>query len=558
MDKVKLSLSPEQILSNSLINKGIAFTQEERDSLGLNGLLPYHIASLEEQVKRRYQNFLQERDDLSKYTFLSNLQNRNEILFYRLVSDHISEMLPLIYTPTIGNVSLEFSTLYNQARGIYFSYPLKDRIDEIVAHIPNDQIDVIVVTDGERILGLGDMGIGGMAIPQGKAALYTVFGGIHPSRVLPVMLDVGTNNPELLANSFYLGWQHERIRGQEYDDFIDLFVKAIRKRYPKVLIQWEDFAKLNSYRLLEKYKTEVCSFNDDIQGTAAVTLAGILSAIKACGSEFKDLKIAVLGGGSAGLGISQLIIKALTMEGLTQSQALANFYIVDKEGLLHDKLPHIEEAQKPFAQNSKELANWKLSDPSHISLLEVIENAHPQVLIGVSTQQGAFTEEIVKAMLKFTPRPIIFPLSNPSSKSEANPKDLINWTQGKAIVATGSPFAPVQYYGKEYLIAQCNNVSIFPGVGLGIVASQTPKVIEKMFIRAAYVLSEHSPLIKDPNSMLFPPLEELRSVSRSIAIEVMKVAQEEGLSPKTTLKEIEKRVDETMWSPNYPTYTVGR
>lgn len=555
MVPIEIDLSPEQILNDPLLNKGTAFTQEERDALGLNGFLPPRVATLDEQAKRRYQNFKHKTDELSRYTFLSGLQNRNEILFYRLVSEHISEMLPLIYTPTVGDVSIHFSVMYRQHRGLYFSYPLRDKISEIVAQISHEDLDVIVITDGERILGLGDVGIGGMAIPQGKLALYTLFGGIHPARTLPIMLDVGTNNQSLIEDPFYLGWRHPRIRGAEYDLFVDQVIKAIHKRFPRVLLQWEDFAKPNAQPLLERYRDEICSFNDDIQGTAAVALAAILSALKAAGHSLTQQKIVVLGGGSAGLGISRLIVEAMKMEGVSESEARRCFFIVDMHGLIHSGTVSIDPEQKPFARTSSEISEWKVSDPKHISLLEVIQNAHPTVLIGVSTSQGAFNEQIVKTMAKYTPHPIIFPLSNPTSKSEAKPEDLIRWTQGKAIVATGSPFAPVDYEGKTYQIAQCNNVSIFPGVGLGVVVSKTPRVIDKMFIRAAHVLSEYSPRIKDFQAPLFPPLEQLRNVSRAIAIAVVQVAQEEGLSAPSSPQEIERSVDLKMWYPEYPLYT---
>jgi len=554
MDSISRNLTPEQILNDPLLNKGTAFTQEERDLFGLNGFLPYHVATLEEQVGRRYENFKNKKDELSKYTFLSALQNRNEVLFYRLVYEHISEMVPLIYTPTVGDVSLHFSILYRQHRGIYLSYPNRNKISETLSRLPNREVDVIVVTDGERILGLGDVGIGGMAIPQGKLALYTLFGGIHPARTLPVMLDVGTNNPDLLNDPVYLGWRHKRVTGDEYDGFVDQFVKEVKKRYPKVLVQWEDFAKPHAAPLLHRYQDQICSFNDDIQGTAAVALGAILSACKAAGEKLKDQKIAILGGGSAGLGIAKLIVQAMKLEGITEQQARRNFYIVDINGLLHTGQDKLEGGQRDFAQDAQSLSSWNVKNPNNITLVEVMQNAHPSVLIGVSTQTGAFTEEIVKTMAKFTPRPIIFPLSNPTSKSEAKPEDLIKWTNGKAIVATGSPFAPVTHEGKQYLITQCNNVSIFPGVGLGVVACQAPKVVEKMFIRAAHVLSHHSPMVKDPQATLFPPLEKLRDVSRAIAIEVVKTAQEEGLVPKTGAAEVEKLIDQKMWFPNYPIY----
>ncbi len=555
MNPIKLTLTPEQILNDPLINKGTAFTQPERDALGLNGFLPPRVATLEEQVHRRYENFKAKPDELSRYTFLSGLQNRNEVLFYRLVFEHISEMLPLIYTPTVGDVSIHFSLMYRQHRGLYFSYPNRDKISEIVSNISQREIDVIVITDGERILGLGDVGIGGMAIPQGKLALYTLFGGIHPARTLPIMIDVGTNNQELIDDPFYLGWRHPRIRGKEYDAFIDEVVTAIHKRFPNVLLQWEDFAKPNARPLLMRYREKICSFNDDIQGTAAVALAAILSAIKVSGQKLRDQKIAVLGGGSAGLGISGLIVEAMKMEGLSEMEARERFYIVDILGLIHEKTLKIDPEQIPYARSTQEISEWRVANPQEISLLEVVRHAHPTILIGVSAQPGAFTEEIVTTMAKHTPRPIIFPLSNPTSKSEAHPEHLMQWTKGQAIIATGSPFAPFKYAGKLTYISQCNNVSIFPGVGLGVVVSKSPKVIEKMFIRASHCLSAFSPLLKDPQGPLFPPLEQLRNVSRAIAITVVEVAQEEGLMPRCSPQEIEHKVDQAMWFPEYSLYT---
>jgi malate dehydrogenase (oxaloacetate-decarboxylating) len=553
MDVIELSMKPMELLTTPLYNKGTAFTKEERDSFGLHGLLPFHVSTIEEQVQRRYQNFKEKGSDLSKYSFLSSLQDRNEILFYRLVSEHISEMVPLIYTPTVGDVSLHFSALYRQQRGLHLSYPMRDRLGEMVASWPHEP-DVIVVTDGERILGLGDVGIGGMAIPQGKLALYTLFGGIHPGRVLPIMLDVGTNNQKLLDDKLYLGWRHPRVTGDDYFNFIDLFIKTIQSRFPKVLLQWEDFARPHAKPLLEKYRDKICSFNDDIQGTAAVALAAILGAVKLARGKLKDQKIAMLGGGSAGLGIAELIVQAMKLEGCSDTAARENFYIVDIDGLIHTQLPRVFPEQKKFAQDFNAIKHWQAKESGKYFLLDVIKNAKPTVLIGVSTQPDVFTEEIVRAMSSYVERPIIFPLSNPTSRSEAKPKDLIQWTQGKAIIATGSPFPPVVYNGKQFPIAQCNNVYIFPGVGLGVVACKSPKVTEKMFIRAAQVLSEHAPMLKDPMAPIFPALENLRSIGRTIAIAVAQVAEEEGLIPKSSQKEIEERIDKKMWRPEYPIY----
>ncbi len=550
------SLTPEQILNDPLLNKGTAFTDQEREAFGLHGFLPCHVSTMEEQLERRYQNFKEKPSSLAKYTYLSNLQNRNEILFYRLVYEHIAEMLPLIYTPTVGDVSLLFSVLYRKNRGIYLSYPLKDKMDAIISSLSKD-IDVIVVTDGERILGLGDVGIGGMAISLGKLILYTLFGGIHPARVLPIFLDVGTNNEILLNDSLYLGWRHPRITGKEYDDFVDNFVHAVKRRFPKVLLQWEDFAKLHARPLLERHREKICSFNDDIQGTAAVVLAAILSAVKLSGQTLKNQKIAILGGGSAGLGIAQLIYQALLMEGCSQREAKSKFYIIDVEGLVHSQLYHLDPELMSFARDHEELSSWHIpGERKKIALLDVIHNAQPTILIGVCAQSNMFTENVVKTMATYCEKPIILPLSNPTSRSEAHPQDLITWTQGRALIATGSPFDPVIFDGKSYTVAQCNNVYIFPGVGLGAIVARTPKMIDKMFIAAAHTLSEHSPMRKNPLAGLFPGLQDLRTVSREIAISIIRLAQEEGLSPKTDLSDIKKRIDQTMWFPEYRSYDL--
>jgi malate dehydrogenase (oxaloacetate-decarboxylating) len=553
MDKIELSMSPAEILDNPLYNKGTAFTKEERESLGLHGMLPFHVSTLEEQVKRRYENFRERKDDLSKYIFLSSLQNRNEVLFYRLVYEHVTEMVPLIYTPTIGDVSLHFSILYRQHRGLYLSYPLQDKIEEIIDNLPNDEIVVIVVTDGERILGLGDVGVGGMAIPQGKLALYTLFGGIHPGKTLPILLDVGTNNQTLLNDPLYLGWRHHRVTGPDYDRFIETFVQAIKKRYSHVLLQWEDFAKPHARPLLDRYRDTLCSFNDDIQGTAAVALAAISCAVKLTHGQLKDQKIVMFGGGSAGLGIANLILQAMMMEGCTEKEALQNFYIIDIDGLIHTHLPKMDPDQRKFAHDFSDLRRWEGIDRERFYLLDVIRHAKPTILIGVSAQPNVFTEEVVRQMASHVERPIIFPLSNPTSRCEAAPVDLLRWTEGRAIIATGSPFPPVVREGKTFPIPQCNNVYIFPGVGLGVIAAECPKVIDKMFIRAADVLSDHAPLLKDPRGSIFPDLRQLRSISREIAIAIGILAADEGLTPQRTREEITRRVDAQMWFPDYPT-----
>lgn len=527
-------MNPENILNNPLLNKGTAFTEGERNRHHLHGLLPHHVSTIEEQVQRRYQNFLTQTGDIAKHLFLTALQNRNEILFYRLVYEHITEMLPLIYTPTVGDISTHYSSLYTEHRGLYLSYPLRERADEILSRI-ND-IDVIVATDGERILGLGDLGVGGMAIPVGKLALYSLFGGIHPGKTLPVMLDIGTNNPDLLKDPLYLGWRHERIIGKEYDAFIEIFVKAVKKKFPKVLLQWEDFGKEHAKPILERYQNEICSFNDDIQGTAAVVLSGILAAVKLNKSTLAQQRIVVVGAGSAGIGISEILLGALKQE----KKAL---YLVDTNGLIHTGQSHLASNQLPFARPKEEISKWK-----ETGLSDVIRQVHPTVLIGVSTQAGVFTQEIVTEMAKHVEHPVIFPLSNPTSHSEAHPADLLQWTKGKAIIATGSPFDPVQYQGRVHPIAQCNNVYIFPGVGLGIISCKAKKATNRMFYRAAEVLSENSPMLQNPSGTLFPSFEHLREISKKIAIAVVEIAQEEGLGIKGDPPSL---VNKAMWFPDY-------
>lgn len=541
-------MTPDEILNNPLLNKGTAFTDEERSRYKLHGRIPYHVSTIEEQVQRRYENFKVQPSNLSKHLFLSGLHNRNEVLFYRLVSEHISEMLPLIYTPTVGDVSAHYSSLYTDPRGIYLSYPLKDKIDDIIQQIDREEIDVAVVTDGERILGLGDLGTGGMAIPVGKLALYTIFGGIHPAKALPIMLDVGTNNPALLNDPLYLGWSHPRIAGKEYDDFVDHFVKALKKRFPKVLLQWEDFGRTHAQPLLEKYRHEICSFNDDIQGTASVALSALLSAIKMNNSHLHEQRIVIFGGGSAGIGISRHLVGAMTALGISESQARQTIYIFDVHGLVHTGQNEVPPHQRPFARPREEIEKWNVS---RVGLSDVVSHIRPTVMIGVSAQAGVFTEEIIKTMAQYVERPIIFPLSNPTSKCEAHPADVIQWTKGKAILATGSPFEDVMFEGKRMPIAQCNNVYIYPGVGLGVIACKAKQVSETMFYKAAEILSLHSPMLHSLQGNLFPPFEKLSHISREIAYEVIKIAEEEGLTSHLTDKERKRLIDQTFWTPAY-------
>lgn len=551
-EMIKIPYKGTEVLNNPLINKGTAFTQKERDELELNGLIPTKISTIEDQIARSYLNFSQKRTPLEKYDALIGIMSRNELLFYQFVSRYASEMLPILYTPTVGDAAMQYSRIYFNQRGLYLSYQLKDKLDEILANYPQENIDVIVVTDGERILGLGDQGIGGMTIPIGKLSLYTLFGGIHPARTLPILLDVGTNNQELLKDRLYLGWNHARLTGAEYDDFVACFVKAVKKRYPKVLLQWEDFGKNNARRLLDRYREQILSFNDDIQGTAAVTLGALIAAVKATHKKLTEQRIVIVGAGSAGTGIADALVSAMVEDGLSYEEACRTIYLIDIDGLIHFSSTHVSEAQKPYSQPQSTVKDWKLNS-EHISLLDVVKNAHPTILIGVCAQGGTFTQEIVEEMARHTERPIIFPLSNPTSKAECTPEEAIRWTKGKAILATGSPFPPVVYEGKTYQIGQCNNVYIFPGLGLGALAAQATKVTDGMFLIAARTLATFSPAIKNPTASLFPTVDEARAISRQIARTVAKKACEERVA-KITPDEIEKGIEAHVWQPHYPIY----
>ncbi|MBI3652604.1 MAG: NAD-dependent malic enzyme [Acidobacteria bacterium] len=554
----EVALGGQLLLDYPLLNKGSAFTLEERREFGLLGLLPPHISTVEEQLIRNYANFKVKETDLERYVFLVSLQDSNETLFYSLLEKHLAEMMPIIYTPVVGLASQHYSHIYRRPRGLYISYPQRAEMDEMLANATLAEVSIIVVTDGERILGLGDLGIGGMGIPIGKLALYTVCAGLHPATTLPIILDVGTNNQELLGDPLYIGWRHPRISGAEYDEFLEAFVVGLKRRFPQALLQWEDFARHNARRLLEKYQDRLCSFNDDIQGTGAVTTAALLAASQITGSKISQQRIVMFGAGSAATGIAEQILAAMMMEGLSAAEATARLWLLDVGGLLHSGREDLEAIARPFAQPVERLANWQLANSAFITLAEVVHHLHPTVLIGTAAQPGAFTREIIAAMAAHTPQPIIFPLSNPTSKCEAHPADVLAWTAGRAIVATGSPFAavPASVYGGTgtRMIGQCNNSYIFPGVGLGVIASGARRVTNEMFAVAARALSALSPALRDRNASLFPPLETIRSVSRTVAIAVAVQAQSEGLAAQTSLEEITFRVDANMWKPRYVRY----
>lgn len=549
---IRLPYRGIRLLQNALWNKGTAFTQEERDTLGLNGLLPPQISTVDGQIKRVYAGFIRKKTPLGKYTHLLDLLSRNEHLFYQFIARHPSETLPYIYTPTVGEASVQYSMIYTHPRGLYLSFPLQHKMDEMLRNYPEDDVQIIVATDSERILGLGDQGLGGITIPIGKLALYTVFAGIHPAKTLPVVLDVGTNNAQHLQNELYLGWRHRRQSGAEYDAFIDAFVHAVKKRYPKALLQWEDFGKTNASRILEKYRKSILSFNDDIQGTGAAALAALLSAIKVSGDRLDMQRIVIVGGGSAGIGIAKMILSAMRQNGLSEDDALRRIFIVDSHGLLHTGFQHADENQRPLLHPQEALQGWKLANPQTVTLMEIAANAHPTALIGVCGQAGIFTKELIQEMAKHVKRPIILPLSNPTSKAECTPSEVIEWTHQAAIIATGSPFDPVEYLGRKIAIAQCNNVYIFPGLGLGALAAGAREITDAMFLEAANILANYSPALLDPEAALFPPLDKVPAVSRQIAIGVARRALHDGVAT-TPVHEIEARVDALIWTPRYPT-----
>jgi malate dehydrogenase (oxaloacetate-decarboxylating) len=539
------------LLDNPLLNKGSAFPPNERREFGLMGLLPPHSSSIEEQLTRTYENYQRKETDLERYVFLTALQDRNETLFYRLLQEHITEMMPIIYTPTVGQGCQQYSHVFRRPRGLYLSYPQRDEIPILLANAPSARIEIIVVTDGERILGLGDLGVGGMGIPIGKLSLYTLCAGIHPATTLPILLDVGTDNRELLEDPLYLGWRHERVRGEKYDEFIETFVEAVRQRFPRVLLQWEDFSKNNAGRLLERYGDRLCTFNDDIQGTGAVTVAGLLAAMKLTAGKLGDQRIVILGAGSSAIGISDQVVAASIQAGYSKLDARKAIWLVDSKGLVHSGRKGLEIAKQKYAQPIERMAEWKLSDATKFTLTDVVKNVHPTILIGTSAQPGAFSESIVREMAKHVALPVIFPLSNPTSKSEATPADLIEWTNGSALIATGSPFTPINREGRVIRTGQCNNALIFPGMGLGVVASGAQRVTDQMFALAARVLSDFSPALNDSDAPLYPPLESVREISRRVAMAVGVEAQRAGLARPTCFSELERNVANKMWSPHY-------
>src|SRR5690349_13345144 len=551
---VETALSGYELLNDPLLNKGTAFTEAERDAFDLHGLLPPHVAELDYQVKRRLAAFVGLGSDLQRYVFLRGLQDTNETLFYALLTRNIEEMMPVVYTPTVGLGCQLFSHLFRKPRGLFLSIPHQDLIPRILSHPRYDRIDAIVVSDGERILGLGDQGAGGMGIPIGKLSLYTACAGLNPRTTLPVLLDAGTDNSDHLHDPLYIGWQHERVRGEAYDALVSTFVEAVRKRWPHVLLHWEDFAIGNANRLLSRYRDELCTFNDDIQGTAAIAVGTLLAAINVTGLGLTEQRVVVLGAGSAGTGICALLHRAMVEAGLDEKQARACFYLVDRPGLLVAGMNGLAAFQAPFAQDPARVSGWTLRSPGTIDLEDVVANAQPTVLIGTSGQAHAFTEAVVRAMAKAVKHPVIFPLSNPTERSEAIPADLDAWTQGRAVIATGSPFPPLTRGGKDFRIDQNNNAYVYPGIGLGAIAVRARRISDGMFLAAAKAIAAHSPARRDPKANLLPPLREIRKLSFAVALAVAQQAQKEGCADALSEDATAAAIRAKMWEPVYARY----
>jgi malate dehydrogenase (oxaloacetate-decarboxylating) len=537
-------------LFDALTTKGTAFTEADRRKYGLLGLLPTAVKTLEDQAAHCWHEFSTRHDDLDKHIYLRALQDRNETLFYRVLHDHIPETLPIVYTPTVGEACQRFGEIYRRPRGLFVSYPERDCLDEVLRNRPQRDIDVIVVTDGQRILGLGDQGIGGMGIPIGKLSLYTLIGGIDPARTLPIVLDVGTDNAELVDDPLYLGWRHRRIDDDDYYAFIDQFVTAVREQLPNVLLQWEDFATVHAEPILARYRDQLLTFNDDIQGTAAVTLGALHGAAKVAGRPLSQQQIVMLGAGSAGIGVLDMIRREMVNQGLSEDAARERIWVVDVDGLLTDDRTDLSAGQRDFAQPADRVSGWGLSEPAQLA--DVVHHVDVGVLLGLSTAAGAFTESIVREMAGKTERPIIFPLSNPTSRAEAHPAELDHWTDGRALIATGSPFAPLHRNGVERAVAQCNNVYIFPAMGLAVTAAQATRVTDEMMRVAAATLGEASPALADPDQSLLPAWVDVPDVAVRIAHAVAVQAVADGVAPKRSGDELTERITQVRWLPVYP------
>lgn len=548
---LETSLSGQLLLTTPQLNKGTAFTDEERKVFNLLGKLPHRVETLEEQVARAYKQYNGYATRLQQNIYLNNLHDKNQVLFYKLVSEHLNEMLPTIYTPIVGTAVKQYSQEFRQPRGIYLSYPDREYMEEILLNRSNPKVNLIVATDGESVLGIGDQGIGGMDIPIAKLMVYTLCGGINPSKTLPICLDVGTNNEALLADPFYLGWRHKRIEGAEYDAFIEQFVSIVQKVLPKAFLHWEDFGRRNARNILDKYQDKICTFNDDIQGTGVVALSALLSGIKVTKTNLKDQRIVVSGAGSAGIGVSDQIVEALCREGLSLEEAYQHFWLIDRQGLLVEDDSALTEAQRPYARKRSEVNSWNIS--GKITLSDVVNQIHPTVLIGCSAQPNTFTADILKNMAAHCVRPIILPLSNPTELCEAVPADIYAATDGRALIATGTLFEPVMWNGQARPVAQCNNALAFPGIGQGILSSKARRVTKNVLWAACEALSSQSPALKDANAPILPSLDDAQAVCKNIAKAVAHQVIKDGLSnllPEDQ-KNIDALVERHFWKPQY-------
>src|SRR5215468_2256236 len=539
------------LLEDPIYNRGTAFTAEERIRLGLDGLLPPVVETLEQQSARAFEAYRRKADDLERHIYLRALQDTNETLCYAVLRRHLTEMVPVVYTPVVAQACEKFSQIYRRPRGLFVPYPMRDRLEQLLENRPRGEVDVIVVTDGERVLGIGDQGAGGMAISIGKLQLYTLFGGVEPSRTLPILLDVGTNNAEKLAEPDYIGWRHERVSGDAYFDFVDRFVSAVKRVLPRVLLQWEDFARAHAAPLLERYRDQLCTFNDDIQGTASVVVAALTGALSVTGGRFRDQRIVIAGAGSAGVGLASYLLEAMRTEGLSAEDAHRRLFLVDREGLIHDRLPDLTPGQRAYAQPFEAVSSFGHDASGGIPLGMVLEATSASVLLGVSAVCGLFDEKAVRAMAARVDRPIIFPLSNPIERCEAAPHDLLRWTDGRALIATGSPYAPVTYAGVTRRIAQCNNVYIFPAVGLGVLSVGARRVTDGTMLAAARAQGSRSPAKTDPSAPLLPPLEELLGLTQDIALAVAREALDSDVAPASAEDAVRAAIAARFWVPVY-------
>jgi malate dehydrogenase (oxaloacetate-decarboxylating) len=558
---IETDLNGMGMLESAQLNKGTAFNREEREKFSLKGLLPPAVETIEEQLQRAYRQYSINTDNLQKNIFLNNLYNINETLFFKLISEHIKEMMPIIYTPTAGLAIQQYSNEFRKPRGIYIAYPDRDHIDEILENRVNSEIDLIVVTDSEQILGIGDQGANGIGISVAKLVIYTLAAGINPRRMLPLMIDVGTNNSELLQDPLYIGWRHTRIRGKDYDSFMGKVMGVIKKKFPNVVLQWEDFGKNKARCNLEEYQDKICTFNDDIQGTGAVTMAAILNASKLTGDEISNHRVLIYGAGSAGCGIADRIANWMEKSGLSPQDARSHFWLMDSEGLVTQDRKTLDYFKAPYARVKDETKNWDTSSEESsysgngsVNLLDVVRNVNPTILIGTSTVPGSFNKKVVKEMASAVNRPIILPLSNPVNLAEATPHDILNWTEGKALVAAGSPFEDVNVAGKTISIAQCNNAFMFPGLGLGVISTKAKIVSPGMIDAAVYELSNSVNILDDPQERLLPEVSRLQEVSKKIGVAVARQAILEEVAKTRVGLDIEKLVESKIWKPVYMPY----